>query len=151
MDTLTVVAPPTISKTSPDFLFGFAPFKGIQLVFTLTNPAANPIPLTDIEFTDNLPGGLIVSTPNALSSTCSPASPTAVPGSSLISLTAPGANLATGASCTISVKVDLLGNFAVFNTTSNVTALGGTMVGPTATLEIGPSPTIILLLSFFFS
>jgi hypothetical protein len=150
MDTLTVVAPPTITQdvfgVPPPFFFqpyGFCPCKG-TLIFTLTNPGANTVSLDDIEFKDNLPGGLVISTPNGLSSTCGPTSPKAVAGTSLISLAAPGANLAPGASCTISVRVTLFLSERVTNTTSNVTAFGGTIVGTMATADIGPLPFVFL-------
>jgi uncharacterized repeat protein (TIGR01451 family) len=155
MDTLTVVAPPTISKeifgvpaTNFFQVFGPCHCPG-TMIFTLKNPGANTVPLNDIEFTDHTPSGLVVSTPNALSSTCSPTVPTAVPGSLLISLASPGVILAPGASCTISVRVTLFGGDVVTNTTSNVTAFGGAIVGPTATASVGLLP--ILFLSFFFN
>jgi len=79
-DTLTVVLPPTLDKAfAVSQLQLFGP-NSTTLTFTLFNPAANPIPLTDIEFTDTLPAVVVVSTPNGLTSTCSPTAPTASPG-----------------------------------------------------------------------
>src|SRR5205823_9163782 len=59
---LNVVAPPTATES-----FGAAsiPLNGsTSLTFTITNPAANPVSLTGLSFTDSLPAGLVVATPN---------------------------------------------------------------------------------------
>src|SRR5690242_7979311 len=59
--------PPTISKA-----FGAAsiPLNGsTSLSFTITNPNRAPT-LTGIAFTDTLPAGLVVATPNGLVGTC---------------------------------------------------------------------------------
>jgi len=62
-----VATPPTITKA-----FGAAsiPLNGsTSLTFNITNPNTG-IALTGIAFTDNLPAGLVIATPNALNSTC---------------------------------------------------------------------------------
>ena len=67
-NTVTVVAPPTISKA-----FGATsiPVGGTTtLTFTLTNPSANTVAETGVAFSDTLTGGLqVAGTPN-LSNTC---------------------------------------------------------------------------------
>lgn len=59
-------------------------------------------PLTGLAFTDNFPPGLIVATPNGVSSTCGGVS-SADAGASSASLS--GATLAPGVSCTFSMDV----------------------------------------------
>jgi uncharacterized repeat protein (TIGR01451 family) len=129
--TLGVALPPTITKAFADSelqLFGAS----TALSFAITNP--NSVPLTGIAFTDTLPAGLVVSTPNGLIGSCGGGTITAVAESTSISLT--GATLAGGTSCTFSVNVTgtAVGTFT--NTTSPVTAVGGTIVGNTATATI---------------
>lgn len=98
---LTVVGPPSASKafSPPTVLIGGTS----TLTFTLANPAANVVALNNVGFTDNLPAGLVVSTPNGLSGTCGGGTITATAGSSSITLA--GATLGVGASCTFSVNV----------------------------------------------
>lgn len=71
------------------------------LSITITNPNVGTA-LTGLAFTDPLPAGLIVGTPNGLSSTCN-GTVTATAGSSSVALT--GGTLASLGSCTIVVNV----------------------------------------------
>jgi hypothetical protein len=126
----TPVAPPVISKA-----FGGAsiPLNGTTLLtFTITNPSANTVGLTGVAFSDNLPAGLVVATPNGLANSCG-GTVTAVAGSGSISLT--GGTIATNSNCTLGVNVTgtTSGNF--INTTGAVTSTnGGT--GSTATASV---------------
>jgi choice-of-anchor C domain-containing protein len=91
--------PPSIVKS-----FGAAsiPLNGsTSLSFTIRNP--NDIPLTGVGFTDALPSGLVVSTPNGLTGSCGGGSIVATAGSASVSLT--GAALSAGQSCTFGVNV----------------------------------------------
>src|SRR6185312_7223917 len=96
---LTVVSPPSITK-----LFGAAtiPLNGVTtLTFTITNPNTG-VALSGVAFTDNLPAGLVVATPNGLSNTCN-GTVTATAGSGSITLSA--GTIAASASCTVVVNV----------------------------------------------
>ena len=119
--TFTVVGPPTISKS-----FGTAsiPVNGTtSLSFTITNPAANTVSLSGIAFSDTLPAGTIVATPNGLTGTCGGGTITAVAGSGAVSLS--GATLAASASCTFSVNVNGTSTGLKSNTTAAVTSTSG--------------------------
>jgi uncharacterized repeat protein (TIGR01451 family) len=131
---ITVVLPPTISKTFNDAeLQVLGPSSSTALRFTITNPNA-ATSLTGLAFTDTLPAGLVVSTPNGLIGSCGGGTITAVAGSNSISLT--GATLAGGVFCTFSVDVTGTAVGVFTNTTGPVTAFGGTVVGNTATATV---------------
>jgi len=135
---LAVVAPPTISKA---FGASTIPLNGsTTLTFTLTNPAANTVALTGVGFSDSLPAGLVVSTPNGLNATCSGTS-TAVAGSGTVTLT--GATLATGASCTVVVNVTGTTLGVKNNTSAAVTSTnGGTGLTASASVTVANTVTI---------
>src|SRR4249919_1814688 len=98
--TLKVGLPPSITKT-----FGAAsiPVNGTtSLTLTITNPNATASN-TGVAFTDTFPAGLVVSTPNGLSSTCGGGVATATSGTGSVSLS--GATIAANASCVVSVNV----------------------------------------------
>jgi uncharacterized repeat protein (TIGR01451 family) len=172
--TLSVAQPPTISKT-------FLPSTTVQnatslLSFTITNPNCNPadpsltcglaagnnpMTLTGISFTDSLPAGLVVASPNGLSNNCD-GIVTAVPGSSAITLTAgdlgPPVGLiaqrrtgvfrrtlvpSASGTCSLSVKVQATTQGTLNNTTGAISAnesgTGG--VSNTASLTVTPPPS----------
>jgi uncharacterized repeat protein (TIGR01451 family) len=138
--TLTVnPAPPVIIKA-----FGAVgvPLNGsTSLTFTINNINPAAATLTGIAFTDTLPAGLVVSTPNGLSGTCGGGTITGVAGSSSVSLS--GASLAAGTGCTFSVNVTGTSVGTKNNTTGNVTSIeGGTGGTASASLSVLGPPTM---------
>ncbi|HEV2991424.1 MAG TPA: CSLREA domain-containing protein [Candidatus Angelobacter sp.] len=126
---ITNVGPPSIAKA-----FGAANILlsgSTSLTFTITN--TNPVALTGVAFTDSLPSGLVVSTPNGVTGSCGGGTITATAGSGSVSLA--GATVAASGSCMFSVNVTGTTSGNKVNTTGAVTsANGGT--GNTATASI---------------
>ncbi|MDP9118557.1 MAG: Ig-like domain-containing protein, partial [Actinomycetota bacterium] len=97
---LTTPSPPTLTKT---FSPAAVPLNGsTALKFTVANPNSASS-LTGIGFTDTLPAGVVVSTPNDLTGSCGGGTITSTAGSGTVSLS--GATLASSATCTFSVSV----------------------------------------------
>src|SRR5882672_6335639 len=145
-------SPPPPTKLPPTFAKKFGaisvPLNGTtSLTFNLANPNSN-LSLSGIGFTDTLPAGLTVSTPNGLTGTCGGGTITAAAGSNSVSLS--GASLTSGVSCTFTVNVAGAIVGAQNNVTSAVTSTeagnGGTasakitVVGPS---QQPPEPTDI--------
>ena len=136
---LAVVAPPSISKAFG--ASGIALNGTTSLSFTLTNPTANTVSLTGVAFTDTLPSGIVVATPNGLTGSCGGGTVTAIAGSGSVSLS--GATLATSASCVFSMNVTGTAAGSYTNTTNAVSSTnGGTGSTATANLSVASPPTI---------
>ncbi|GAA5186345.1 hypothetical protein GCM10023322_32410 [Rugosimonospora acidiphila] len=136
--TVAIATPPTIAKA-----FGattIAVNGTTSLSFTLTNP--NPsTPLTGVGFTDALPAGLVVATPNGVSGTCGGGTITATAGGTNISLA--GATLPGGGSCTFSVNVTGTTSGTKVNTTAAVTSVqSGPGTPASASVTVVAAPTI---------
>ena len=129
---VAATAPPTVAMA-----FGAAsiPVGGTtSLTYTITNPnAALPAvmpallvssTLTNIGFTDTLPAGLLIATPNNIGGGCGGAI-TATAGTNLVSIT--GLTLAAGATCGFGVNVIGTTAGTKNNTTAAITA---TEAGP---------------------
>jgi hypothetical protein len=98
---LTVVGPPVISKSfgAPSIPLGAS----TSLSFTLVNPNPTTV-LSGVSFSDALPKGLVVDTPNSgLTGSCSGGTIAAGSGSTGISLA--GATIPASGACTFSVNV----------------------------------------------
>ena len=109
--------PPTITKA-----FGSSGVNlgaNTALTFTLSNPNSSSS-LSGIGFTDNLPAGLVVSTPNGLTGACGSATIAASSGSTSISVAA--ATLNAGGSCNFAVNVTGSALGAQNNVTTAVTS-----------------------------
>src|SRR5262249_42619383 len=134
--TLTVINPPSIQKT-----FGATsiPLNGTtSLSFQVRNPNTNST-LNGIAFTDSLPAGLVVATPNNLNNTCG-GTATATAGSGSVSLT--NNTLAAGASCTVSVNVQGTTAGQKDNSVQVSSTNGGTGNTSNASLTVVGPPTI---------
>ncbi|HZP66698.1 MAG TPA: DUF11 domain-containing protein [Rudaea sp.] len=138
-DTLTVIAPPVIGKV---FGASSVPLNGTtSLTFTITNPAANTVALSGVAFSDPLPSGLVVATPNGLAGSCGGGTITATAGSGTVTLS--GATLAASGSCNFSVNVAGTAAGTQTNTTGNVTSTnGGTGNTATASVIVVAPPSI---------
>jgi hypothetical protein len=115
-----IIVPPSIAKA-----FGAASVVvngATTLTFTLTNPNAGST-VSGVGFTDTLPAGLVVSTPNGLAGSCDGGTITATAGSGSISLAS--ATLSGSASCTFSVNVTGTTTGTKNNTTGAITSVEG--------------------------
>jgi hypothetical protein len=134
--TLTVASPPSIAKAfSPKTI----PLNGTStLTFTIQNPNSG-VAFTGVAFSDTLPLGLVVSTPNGLSNTCNGTASAAAGGNS-ISLT--GGTIATSGSCTVVVNVTGTAAGSFTNTSGAVSSNeGGPGNTATDTLTVNQAST----------
>jgi len=93
-----------------------------SLTFTLSNPNTEAS-LSGIGFTDTMPAGLMVATPNGLTGACGGGAITAVAGSASVSLS--GATLAAGTTCSFTVNVSAVAAGMQNNATTAVTSTEG--------------------------
>ena len=140
--TVTVAAPPSISQS---FGASSIPLNGsTSLTFTVQN--ANPVALTGVAFSETLPAGLIISTPNGLTGLCSGGTITATAGTNTITLA--GAGLAAGTSCIFSVNVTGTAAGLQNSTTSNVTSIeSGNGATASASLKVEGPPSAAAVFS----
>jgi hypothetical protein len=131
--TITYAFPPAIFERFGTFRI---PLNGETFLnFVVANPDRSTT-LTGVGFTDALPPGLVVSTPNGLSGSCGEGTITASAGSGSVALS--GASIAPTASC--SFTVDVKGTTAgVKNNKVTVTsANGGTGNTADAIIDVRP-------------
>ncbi len=126
---LSVVGPASLatSFTPTSIVVG----NNSQIGFTVTNP--NTVDLTGVAFSDSLPVGLTIATPNNLSTTCG-GTVIAAPGSSSISLS--GATVTASSSCTITASVTAPASGTFSNTTGAITSTSPTQTGNTANASL---------------
>ena len=127
-----------VVTTLPGFSKSFAPSaislgERSTLTFTINNEL-NASRVGNLDFTDNLPTGIVVADPNNTSTDCISASApnstiTAIPGTDVITLNADGSTilpgfevLPAGAICTVTVDVVATGNGMLGNVTEDLLA-----------------------------
>ena len=98
-DDITILELPGFSKVFNDEVREIN--ETIFLDFAIDN-SSNPIEVTGLDFTDNLPAGMVVDS-GAQTNTCTGGTLTAVPGSSVISYT--GGAVPANSSCFVSIRV----------------------------------------------
>jgi hypothetical protein len=137
---VTVVAPPGIAKS---FGAATAPLNGsTSLSFTLTNPNVGTA-LSGVAFTDALPGGVVVATPNGVSGSCGGGTLTAPVAAGSIVLG--NANLPANGSCSFAVDVTGTSAGLKSNATTAVTSIeGGTGGTATASYSVVAPPAIAM-------
>ncbi|MGH1542199.1 MAG: beta strand repeat-containing protein [Arenicella sp.] len=128
----------TVVTTRPGFTKSFAPSSiplggRSTLTFNIDN-TLNASRIGNLDFTDNLPTGMVIADPANASTDCVSASApdttlTAIPGTSVIDLDADGSTilsgfevLSAGASCTVAVDVTATGVGMLHNITSDLLA-----------------------------
>jgi arabinogalactan endo-1,4-beta-galactosidase len=128
--------PPTIQKT---YGAGSVALNGsTTLTFNLSNPNTS-LSLSGIGFTDTLPAGQVVATPNGPSGSCGGGTITASAGSDTAALS--GATLPPGASCSFELNVSGTASGTQNNTTSAVTSneAGNGQTASATLIVAGPS------------
>ena len=142
--TAYVLTPAVISKSfSPNTI----DVNGVsQLRIVVSNPASNPAAINGVTFSDTYPSGLINATPSNPAISCTAGSTAGTltggtAGGNSIGMN-PGATLAPGGSCTITVNVTSATANNYSNTTSAISSTNaGSGTGSTAGLSVG-KPTI---------
>ncbi len=134
--TLTVNSPP------PGFSKSFATNPGIvdgvsTLTFTIDN-TGTPASASGLDFTDNLPAGLVIATPSNATSNCSGGTLTANPGTGTISYS--GGTVVGGTTCTIAVDVTSNAAGTFVNKTGDLTSIFGNSGTATDTYRVNPRP-----------
>jgi hypothetical protein len=134
-DTLDVIAPPVITKS---FLPNkFIPGGTTTVSLSITNPNSFA-GLTGVAFTDALPSGLMVATPNGLTSTCGGVA-TATAGSGTISLS--GGSITASGSCTVTATVTAPEGIYL-NSVQVTSTNGGTGNTSSATVYVATPPNL---------
>ncbi len=135
---VTAQPPPTVFSKSftPDTIFS----GGIStLTFTIDN-SANAIAAANLDFTDNLPAGVVVNTPPNASTTCTGGVLTAVAGAGVITYT--GGSVAALSTCTVQVDVTSAVAAVYVNVSGDLTSSSGNSGPASDTLTVNPAAAL---------
>ncbi|NNE27500.1 MAG: DUF11 domain-containing protein, partial [Saprospiraceae bacterium] len=137
----------TISTNVPGFYKSFAPSSvslgGTSTLTLIIDNTSNGSPISNLDFVDNLPPGMVIASPANASTTCGtptiPPTLTAIAGSNTITLDANGIAsfpaVAAGSSCIVSVDVKATGIGDLDNITNDLLADFDEVGKASATLE----------------
>ena len=127
---LVIEPPPTFTKVfMPDAILSGM----VSTLRFVINNGASALAANNLDFTDNLPAGVVVATPSVTTNTCG-GTLSAVAGSGVISLT--GGTVAAGGSCTIDVDVTSITPGMHVNLTGDLTSSSGNSGTATDTLTV---------------
>ena len=144
-DTLNAAAPPP-----PSFSKSFAPNSilagGVSTLSFLIDNSSSLLPADSLDFTDNLPAGVVVASPAAASTTCMGGIVSAASGSGTISYS--GGSVAAGSSCSLNVDVTSAVVGAALNTTGDLTSTLGNSGTASDTLSVTATPLPTFLKAF---
>ncbi len=150
---VSVISPPATAnleiEVPPSFAKVFAPnpvsvSTPSTLTFTIDN-SASALSATSLDFTDNLPAGLIIATPPNVSTTCIGGTLTAVAGSGVFSYS--GGSVAAGASCTATVDTVASAPASYTNVSGNLTSSSGNSGTASDTLTVNAAADLSITLT----
>ena len=129
--TLTANPQPGFTKAfAPDPI---APNMASALIFTIDN-SASTVATTALDFTDNLPAGVVVASPANASTTCTGGTVTATAGGGSVAYS--GGSVAAGATCTVQADVTSAAAGNYVNVSGALTSSLGDSGTATATLSV---------------
>ncbi len=110
---------------------------------TMTISVHSTIPVDTLTYTDSLPAGLQIATPNGLTtSACGAATVTAPAGATTLSMS--GGTIAGGATCVVTINVLGVTTGLKNNTTSSISANGGGVIpGVSASITVTAAVPVI--------
>ena len=146
----------TVTAVLPGFSKDFHPpaiYTGGRSTLTLTiDNSANPGAVTEANFTDQLPVGMMITDPSNATTDCGtatlPPTLTAAPGTGVISLSALGTVnfpvVAAQGTCTVAVEVVATGVGTLLNSSGELVTENGSAGKATATLTVRQSELLIV-------
>ena len=134
----SVVLPQFSQFAVPDLISVSGTITGSTLTFSIDN-SGSIVRATELNFTDNLPGGIAVSLPVTASTTCSGGTLTA--GAGQISYT--DGLVMAGAICTVQVEVTANAGGQFTNTTGDMTFTLGNSGPSSAIITVDDTPPVI--------